>query len=126
MDEDELLTIAASLEKQSEHPLAEAIYTEAAKGGLELSSVDAFEAIPGHGVQGTISATTYYFGNRKLISDVVGIPVEKMNRKMSRLEEQGKTVMILSNKTEIVGLIGVADTVKKLRKKRWKIEEAGD
>ncbi len=112
MDEDELLTIAASLEKQSEHPLAEAIYKEAEKEALALSVVEGFKAIPGHGVQGTIDVTSYYFGNRKLISEVVKLPVEKINRKMSRLEEQGKTVMILSNKTEILGLIGVADTVK--------------
>lgn len=116
LDEHELLTIAASLEKQSEHPLAEAIYNKAEKSKLSLSLVEKFKAIPGHGVQGTIDATTYYLGNRKLISDVVGLPVEKINRKISRLEEQGKTVMILANKTEIVGLIGVADTVKETSK----------
>ncbi|MFA4853478.1 MAG: heavy metal translocating P-type ATPase, partial [Bacteroidales bacterium] len=116
MDEDELLTIAASLEKQSEHPLAEAIYKEAEEEGLALSAVEGFKAIPGHGVQGTVDNMTYYFGNRKLISDVVELHVEKINRKMNRLEEQGKTVMILANKTEILGLIGVADTVKETSK----------
>ena len=116
LDEDEVLTIAASLEKQSEHPLAEAIYTYAGDEGLALSAVEGFKAIPGHGVQGSLDNTTYYFGNRKLIKDVVGLPIEKIDRKMSRLEEQGKTVMILANKTNILGLIGVADTVKETSK----------
>jgi len=112
LDEDEVITIAASLEKQSEHPLAEAIYQYADEEGLVLSLVEGFKAIPGHGVQGNLNNDTYYFGNRKLIKDIVGLPVERIDRKMSRLEEQGKTVMILANKTDILGLIGVADTVK--------------
>ena len=116
LDEDEILSIAAALEKQSEHPLAEAIYNEAEKEDLDLEIVEEFKAIPGHGVQGNIGPVEYYFGNRKLVSDIIGLPVEKINRKMSRLEEQGKTVMILANKTEILGLIGVADTVKETSK----------
>ncbi|HLD26331.1 MAG TPA: heavy metal translocating P-type ATPase [Patescibacteria group bacterium] len=112
LDEDAILSITASLEKQSEHPLAEALCNEAEKISLNLNVVNGFKAIPGQGVYGTINAVEYYFGNRKLVSDVIGLPVEKINRKMSRLEEQGKTVMILANKTEILGLIGVADTVK--------------
>jgi Cu+-exporting ATPase len=116
LDEDEVLTIAASLEKQSEHPLAEAIYSYADEEGLALSSVEAFKAIPGHGVQGDIDKKTYYFGNRKLLQDVVRIPTEKYDRKMNRLEEQGKTVMMLANKTDVLGIIGVADTVKETSK----------
>ncbi len=116
IDEDEIIIIAASLEKQSEHPLAEAIYTYAGDEGLALSPIEDFKAIPGHGVQGTLDNDTYYFGNRKLIQDIVGLPIERIDRKMRRLEEQGKTVMILANKTDILGLIGVADTVKETSK----------
>lgn len=116
MDEDEVLEIAASLEKQSEHPLAEAIYKEAEEEGMELVTVTDFAAIPGHGVQGAIGNTTYYFGNRKLISEKVGLPIERLNRKMNRLEEQGKTVMILATDHEILGLVAVADTVKETSK----------
>jgi Cu+-exporting ATPase len=112
MDEDDVLSIAASIEKQSEHPLAEAIYTYAQEEALALSEVEKFKAIPGHGVQATVNGDIYYFGNRKLISEIAGLPVDKINRKMNRLEEQGKTVMILSNSKDIVGIIGVADTVK--------------
>lgn len=112
LDEDEVLEIAASIEKQSEHPLAEAIYTYAQNEDIKLQEVSDFQAIPGHGVQANIQGKTYYFGNRKLISDVVGLPIDRVDRKMSRLEDQGITVMILSTKEEVLGLIGVADTVK--------------
>lgn len=112
LDEDEVLEIAASIEKQSEHPLAEAIYTHAQEEDIKLQEVVNFKAVPGHGVQAEIDGKVYYFGNRKLISDVVGLPIDKVNRKMTRLEDQGVTVMILAIKEEVLGLIGVADTVK--------------
>lgn len=111
-DEDEILTVAATLERASEHPLAEAIYKYADEEGLKLGEAANFQAIPGHGVQGDIDGTTYYFGNRKLITDVVGLPIERFNRKLERLESQGKTAMILATKNEIVGTVAVADTVK--------------
>lgn len=112
----QLLLIAASLEKQSEHPLAEAIYNYADEEALALSVVEGFKAIPGHGVQGNLNNDIYYFGNRKLIQDVVKLPIDHINSEMRKLEEQGKTVMILANKTEILGLIGVADTIKETSK----------
>ncbi len=112
MDEEEVLTISASLEKQSEHPLAEAIYSYAQEERVVLSDVDKFAAIPGHGVKGTIGKTEYYFGNRKLITETLSLEVGKFERKLTRMEEQGKTAMILATKKEILGLIGVADTVK--------------
>ncbi|KKQ01958.1 MAG: Copper-translocating P-type ATPase [Candidatus Roizmanbacteria bacterium GW2011_GWA2_36_23] len=116
INEDKVLVIAASLEKQSEHPLAEAIYNYAEEEQLTLSQVDGFKAVPGHGVQGIIDSGQYYFGNRKLMSDIVGLETDRINKKMSRLEEQGKTVMILSDNKEIIGLVAVADTVKETSK----------
>lgn len=111
-DEDEVLTIAASLERASEHPLAEAIYKYADEERLDLEEVTNFVATPGHGVQGNINGTTYYFGNRKLITDIAGLPLERLNRKLERLESQGKTAMILATKKEIIGTVAVADTIK--------------
>lgn len=112
IDEDELLTIAASLEKQSEHPLAEAIYSYANEEGITLREAQEFKAIPGHGVQGEIDGKLYYFGNTRLMTETLNLPLEKYSRKISRLEEQGKTVMTLATKEDILGIIGVADTVK--------------
>lgn len=116
LDEDEVLLIAASLEKQSEHPLAEAIYNFAQEENIDLEEVSEFKAIPGHGVRGEIKKVTYYFGNRRLIGDTLNLPIEKYDRKISRLEEQGKTTMILATKKEILGTISVADTVKETSK----------
>ncbi|MDD5083411.1 MAG: heavy metal translocating P-type ATPase [Candidatus Moranbacteria bacterium] len=112
MDEDEIMAIAASLEKLSEHPLAEAIYTYAQEELIDLEEVHNFNAIPGHGVQGEVNGTTYYFGNRKLMTETLGLAINKIDRKMSRLEEQGKTAMLLATKEGLVGTIAVADTVK--------------
>lgn len=116
LEEDEVLQVAASLEKQSEHPLAEAIYTFAQEEQIALSEVSSFKAIPGHGVEGLIGDKTYYFGNRKLINSVLKLSTEKIDRKLSRLEEQGKTAMILATKEAVLGTVAVADTVKETSK----------
>lgn len=112
IEEDEILEISASLEKLSEHPLAEAIYTYASEESVNLEEVNNFEAIPGHGVKGIINDKEYYFGNRRLMTDILGHSISKVNRKLIKLEEQGKTAMILATKEEILGAIAVADTVK--------------
>jgi Cu+-exporting ATPase len=115
-DEDDVLGLTASLERASEHPLAEAIYKYAEEEGAALSEIANFSAIPGHGVQGDIDGVTYYFGNRRLITDIVGLPFDRLSRKLERLESQGKTAMILATKDEIVGTVAVADTVKETSK----------
>jgi Cu+-exporting ATPase len=114
-DEEEIISIAASLEKLSEHPLAEAIVKHAEEETISLNEATDFRAIPGHGVEGKIHEVKYYFGNRKLVTDVIGLSslvLEKIERKIRKLEEGGKTVMILTSEKEILGLIAVADTIK--------------
>jgi Cu+-exporting ATPase len=112
IDEDEILAIAASLEKLSEHPLAEAICNYAEEESVELEEVQNFNSITGRGVQGDVNGTTYYVGTRKLMIETLDLDVKKIERKMARLEEQGKTAMILAIKEGIIGIIAVADTVK--------------
>lgn len=111
-DEDDVLQIAASMERESEHPLAEAIYHYAEEEGVKLQTIDGFEAIPGHGIRATIDAVVYYFGNRRLIVEKLGLKLERLEKKIERLESGGKTAMILATESEIVGVIAVADTVK--------------
>jgi len=111
-DEDDIISIAGGLEKLSEHPLAEAIIKYSEEESIKLSEVDNFKAIPGHGVEGKAGDMMYYLGNRKLIIDELGLSLDKTERKVQRLEEAGKTVMILSNTKEILGLVAVADTLK--------------
>ena len=112
LDEDDVLAISASLEKSSEHPLAEAIYEYSKEENIPIKEITNFSAVPGKGVTADINKVTYYFGNRKLMTDVAKLDVDQYNRKLSRLEEQGKTAMILASKKKILGIIAVADTVK--------------
>ncbi len=111
-DEEEIISIASGLEKLSEHPLAEAIVKYAEEESIEILEVLDFKAIPGHGVEGRLKENKFYFGNRKLISDKLGLAIEKTEKKVRKLEEAGKTVMILASEKEILGLIAVADTLK--------------
>ncbi|MDP2741647.1 MAG: heavy metal translocating P-type ATPase [bacterium] len=111
-DEDKIISITASLEKLSEHPLAEAIVKYAEEEKIVLPEASNFRAIPGHGVEGRIDSKKYYFGNRKLITDVVGLKVGEIEAKISRLESEGKTAMILASEKEVLGIVAVADTIK--------------
>lgn len=110
-DETDIVSVAASLEKTSEHPLAESILAYAEEEGISLSEVVAFEAVPGHGVIGTIGAVQYGLGNRKLV-EKFGHDLSKVEKKMQRLEEAGKTVMVLMSKEKVLGLIAAGDTIK--------------
>lgn len=112
IDEDEVIAIAASLEKLSEHPLAEAICNYAEEENIDFEEVHNFNSITGRGVQGDVNGTTYYVGTRKLMRENLGLDVARIEKKMARLEEQGKTAMILATKDGVVGIIAVADTVK--------------
>ena len=112
LTEKEIASIASGLEKLSEHPLAEAIVKHAEEKSINIPEVLDFKAIPGHGVEGRANGNKYYFGNRKLISDKLGLNIEKTEGQVRKLEEAGKTVMILASEKEIVGLIAVADQLK--------------
>ncbi|MDD5397305.1 MAG: heavy metal translocating P-type ATPase [Candidatus Moranbacteria bacterium] len=116
LDEDGIMAVSASLEKLSEHPLAEAICNYAQEKNIALEEVQNFNSITGRGVQGDVSGVTYYIGTRKLMIETLRLGLEKIERKMAQLEEQGKTAMILATKDGIMGIIAVADTVKETSK----------
>ena len=111
LNKDRLLNLAASLEKGSEHSLAEAIVKKAEESRLTLDKVTKFQAIAGHGVQGLIGDQKIYFGNRRLM-DREKITYKKVLEQITQLENEGKTVMLLAVNSKLEGLIGVADTVK--------------
>ncbi|NMB70283.1 copper-translocating P-type ATPase [candidate division WWE3 bacterium] len=115
-EENEILIISASLEKLSEHPLAESIYNYALVKNLTLREVSDFEAIPGHGIKGTIDGTIYYLGNRKLLQHILNQSFDNVESMIANLEEQGNTVMILATKESIIGALAVADRVKETSK----------
>ena len=109
--EQDLLFLAASAERGSEHPLGEAIVMEAQAQGLRLESVTAFEAIPGRGISAQVNGRAVRFGNLALMEDS-GVPVNGLAEQASALAAQGKTPMFLATDGQAMGLIAVADTVK--------------
>ncbi len=112
----DLLLLAASLEKGSEHSLAEAIVKKAESSGIQLEKVEKFSAIAGHGVEGTLLGKHYFLGNKRLISRKK-IDIDSYASQIEKLEQDGKTVMILANSDSPLGIIAVADTVKDSAKK---------
>ncbi len=111
ISEDELLTIAASLEKLSEHPLGQAIVREAERRGLEFKKVIGFEQIPGQGLTGTIDGHLCLAGNAKLLQ-ARGIEDQGLSPRGERLAEEGKTSLYFARAGLPLGLIAVADVIK--------------
>ncbi len=107
----EALWLAASAERYSEHPLAEAIVRAAREQGLELAEPESFRAIPGHGVEARVGGRQVLLGNRKLMRER-GVAIEGALGLAERLEEEGKTAMFLAADGELKGVVAVADTVK--------------
>lgn len=111
--EDELLSFAASVEKNSEHPLAEAILSFANKKNLRVVEPDSFKAVVGRGVSAKSSSKKISLGNRKFMKDLkIDVSGSNTLKSISKLEEEGKTVVLLSVDKKFVGVIAVADTLK--------------
>lgn len=113
---EELLSMGASLEKPSEHPLAEAIVSRANQEGLELQSVQDFLAVPGKGIQANLAGKTYLAGNLAFMREN-GIPLREFEGQADKLAEQGKTPMYFADTDRVLGIIAVADVVKPSSKK---------
>ena len=115
--EDEVLRLAASAERGSEHPLARAIVEGAAARGLDLSDPADFENVPGHGVRATVDGDEILVGNRRLLRDA-GVDPSPAAEAMERLEREGKTAMLVArvraggDEGELLGVVADADTVK--------------
>ena len=116
----EMLKLAASIEKNSEHPLAQAIVNKAKEENVVLEEIENFQAVPGKGVQAFFQNKRILLGTRKLMIDNQINPTV-LEEKITGLENQGKTVMILSFNGEIIGLIAVADTLKEYSKEAVKM-----
>jgi len=110
-DEAEILRLAASLERGSEHPLAEAIVTGAEERGVKMSKTEAFEAIVGKGVKGLVDGKQVALGNAKMVAEL-GLDSAKQIKAANARRDQGETVMFVIIGDEIAGLVGVADPVK--------------
>ncbi|OGB75242.1 copper-translocating P-type ATPase [candidate division Kazan bacterium RIFCSPHIGHO2_01_FULL_49_10] len=109
MAEDEAISILASLEVRSEHPIANAVVTYAKDNHLETKTVEQFEIIQGKGVKGLINGTRYFAGNTKLMNDL-GLLIDK--DAIAKDTAVGKTPVILSTNTKVLGIAMVADALK--------------
>ena len=114
--ENDLLQLAASAEKGSEHPLGEAIVKGAEEKGLEFKKLDFFKAIPGHGIEVKIDGKDILLGNRKLMIESK-ISLENLEATSNKLAGEGKTPMYIAINNKMAGIIAVADTVKENSKK---------
>ena len=110
-DKKELLRLAASAEKGSEHPLGEAIVRRAEEENLVLAALDDFIAIPGKGIKAQIEGRNLLLGNPQLLNDNK-IPLRDLEAHISNLAKDGKTPMLVAVDGKAVGIIAVADTVK--------------
>ena len=107
----DILVIAASLEKMSEHPLAAAIISHLKKQGLPLLDVKNFSAITGKGIRGEIDGLPVCLGNASLFNDA-GIPIAALQEEAESLRTQGHTIMFVAIDGKLAGLISVSDTIK--------------
>lgn len=109
--DDQLVSLAAALEKGSEHPLAESINTYAADHSLTGKTASDFKALFGRGVQAVIDGKTYYAGNIRLM-DEVHIDTTAITATLNTLADDGKTPLLFANEKEVIGIIAVADVEK--------------
>jgi P-type Cu+ transporter len=112
MDNLELLRLATTAESGSEHPLAQAVIAKAKKEGIKVVSPDTFEAIAGHGLLATLSNQKIMIGNRKMMQDNKISIDSNTETKLSQLEQEGKTAVLVSINGNLSGIIGIADTLK--------------
>ncbi len=108
---DDVLSLAASVEANSEHPLARAVETAAEEAGLEQIPVDTFEAHPGHGVEALVEGSTVLVGKPGWLRER-GVDLAPLEADRRRLEEKGQTVIAVAADGRAVGLIGIADTIR--------------
>jgi len=111
MTEAELLQLAVAAEKNSEHPLGQAVVNYGKNTGITSAEPEQFTSIPGHGVQAVVNGRQLLIGTRKLMSDH-NVVYQEQSDAISELEAQGKTVMLLAIDAQLAALLAVADTVK--------------
>ena len=110
--EEQLLTLAFSLEQKSEHPLAKAVLKKAEERKLHAYEISDFQALPGNGLSGIMNSQTLMGGSMKFISSRVSVP-DSLKQQAEHLAEQGKTPLLFASDSKLAGIIAVADVIKK-------------
>lgn len=114
-NEADVLRLVGAAEQSSEHPLAEAIVAGIRARNIGLPNVEQFEAIPGHGIRAVVEGKEVLVGTRRLMNKY-GVSADPAYEAMSRLEEEGKTAMLIAVEHQYAGIIAVADTIKETSK----------
>ncbi|MGE6538080.1 heavy metal translocating P-type ATPase [Bacillus luti] len=109
--EEEILSLVGAAEKNSEHPLAEAIVEGIKEKKIDIPSSEMFEAIPGFGIESVVEGKQLLIGTRRLMKKF-DIDIEEVSKSMEELEREGKTAMLIAINKEYAGIVAVADTVK--------------
>lgn len=109
--EEEILRLVGAAEKNSEHPLAEAIVEGIKEKKIDIPSSETFEAIPGFGIESVVEGKQLLIGTRRLMKKF-NIDIEEVSKSMEELEREGKTAMLIAIDKEYAGIVAVADTVK--------------
>ncbi|WP_144531913.1 heavy metal translocating P-type ATPase [Bacillus paranthracis] len=110
-NEEEILRLVGAAEKNSEHPLAEAIVEGIKEKKIDIPSSETFEAIPGFGIESVVEGKQLFIGTRRLMKKF-NIDIEEVSKSMEELEREGKTAMLIAINKEYAGIVAVADTVK--------------
>ncbi|RFU65241.1 heavy metal translocating P-type ATPase [Peribacillus glennii] len=125
IDEETFLAMIGSAEKQSEHPLAEAIVEGIKERNISMTEAQEFEAIPGHGIRAIVENRVLLIGTRRLMKKY-NISIDSATLKMERLEDNGKTAMLVAVDGVYMGIVAVADTVKETSREAIKrLKDAG-
>ncbi|MEW6034532.1 MAG: cation-translocating P-type ATPase [Chloroflexota bacterium] len=106
-----VLSLAAAVESRSEHPLASAILRKAREEGLEATPAREFQALPGLGARGTVAGNVYYVCNSRLCQQM-SISLDGTDKEVQRLEQEGKTVALVTSDREVLGILAVADQLR--------------
>lgn len=125
LNEEELLSLVGSAEKQSEHPLAQAIVQGIKEKGIAFKDVTMFESVPGFGITANVDGNELLIGTRKLMNKYQ-VPIDPALDKMGTLEREGKTAMLVAVNQSYAGIVAVADTIKDTSKSAIKrLKEMG-
>lgn len=109
----EIMSIAAGLENQSEHPLGKAICAYTEKEGIEAAEVEDFKYSFGKGIEASVDGNRHYAGNKKHIESVIGQISTAIDNELSALQKQGKTTILIADDKDLLGIIALADELKK-------------
>ncbi|MBU9673377.1 cadmium-translocating P-type ATPase [Planococcus sp. CP5-4] len=111
--EEELISIARTIEEHSVHPIAKAIISYASEQNISVKTGDSFKAIPGKGAQATIDGVDYFAGNPKLYQEM-DVSLSAVEDHVQTLQDEGHTLIVIGTRTEVLGMIGVADPIRSI------------